>query len=384
MRSEHTKAVATVLRGGVLGALLLAVALPAALAEEGAVSTQEGALFEDVHAVAMPKGTYGYRGMPGDIVVLNDGRLLLAYTHMDAQGRGTGAVACKYSADQGRTWGEEAILVAQPQPPGKGRYCHPSFLRLANGHILLSYIYSANTKPLFGHNYYRRSVDDAKTWGDQLIVTPHAGYNIVHNDKLVQLSSGRIVVPAEHEHSKPEDDHGGYVSYTVYSDDNGYSWHQSKNMVNVLPIEAQEPHVVELKDGRLLMLMRSYSGFVVRAYSDDQAASWSAGEPVKELPLPPYSTSALNVKRIPTTGDLLLLRCIGGPKEPARRRTPFASAVSKDDGATWEHERIIAGDPEDDYGYPGLTFLDGLALVVYHQRDGLHVARIGIDWFYAQ
>ena len=348
------------------------------------MSSPRQALFEDVCAVPMPKATYGYRGMPGDIVALNDGRLLLAYTHMDANGGGTGAVACKYSSDQGRTWGEESILVAKPAPAGQGRYCHPSFLRLANGHILLSYIYSAGAKPLFGHNYYRRSVDDGKTWGDQLIVTPHGGYNIVHNDKLVQLSSGRIVVPAEHEYSKPEDDHGGYVSYTVYSDDDGYSWHQSKNMVNVLPVEAQEPHVVELKDGRLMMLMRSYSGFVVRAYSSDQAESWSEGEPVKALPLPPYSTSALNVKRIPATGDLLLLRCIGGPKESPRRRTPFASVISKDDGQTWENERIIMGDPEDDYGYPGLTFLDDVALVVYHQRDGLHVARIGIDWFYGK
>jgi hypothetical protein len=56
--------------------------------------------------------------------------------------------------------------------------------------------------------------------------------------------------------------------------------------------------------------------------------------------------------------------------------------LSKDDGQTWENERVIAGDPEDDYGYPGLTFVKDLAVIVYHQRDGLHVARIGIPWFY--
>ncbi|HUW60204.1 MAG TPA: sialidase family protein [Candidatus Bathyarchaeia archaeon] len=53
-----------------------------------------------------------------------------------------------------------------------------------------------------------------------------------------------------------------------------------------------------------------------------------------------------------------------------------------DDGETWAHERLIAADAEDDYGYPSLLFLDDLALISYHWRDGLHVARIGIGWFY--
>jgi len=350
------------------------------LLSAGRIAAETSVLFEDVHAVELPKRDYGYRGMPGAIVELKDGRLLLAYTQMP----GGRAVAMRSSTDKGKTWSDESLLVPPPQPEAADRYCHPSFLRLANGQILLSYIYVGATKPLFGHNYYRRSVDDGKTWGDQLIVTPHKGYNIMHNDKLVQLSSGRIIGPIEYEWSKPEDDHGGYVSYTVYSDDNGYSWHDSKNMVNLLPVEAQEPHVVELKDGRLMMLMRTYSGFVARAYSEDQGESWSKGERVEELELPPYSTSALNVKRIPKTGDLLLLRCTGGPKEPFRRRTPFCSILSKDDGATWTNQRTMMGDPEDDYGYPSLLFIDNLALIAYHQRDGLHVLRIGVDWFYQQ
>jgi len=381
MNREQTRMV-----GIMKGICLVLVVMPVvALGQEVAmVSADSGVLFDDVHVVKLPKGTYGYRGMPGTIVALADGRLLLAYTHMLPDGSAGGGVAARYSGDQGTTWGDEFVLVPRPTPVAKDRYCHPSLLRLTDGSILLSYIYSAGTKRLFGHTYYRRSVDDGKTWGDQLIMTPHPGYNIIHNDKLIQISSGRIIAPAEFELANPENDHGGYVSYTVYSDDGGYSWYRSENMVDILPIEAQEPHVVELKDGRLMMLMRTYSGFVARAYSEDQGASWSEGKPVKELVLPPHSTSALNVKRIPSTGDLLLLRCIGGPKESPRRRTPFASVLSKDDGATWINERIIMGDPEDDYGYPGLTFLDDMALITYHQRDGLHVARIGVDWFYGK
>ncbi len=343
----------------------------------------DAALLEDTCVVPLPKQTYGYRGMPGSIVALNDGRLLLTYSGMNAAGQGTDAIAARYSPDKGKTWGEEFVLVPKPQPPAADRYCHPSLLRLANGQLLLSYIYVSGASPLFGHNYYRRSADDGKTWGDQLIVTPRAGYHIMHNDKLVQLSSGRIIAPIEHELVSSADGHAGYVSYSVYSDDNGYSWHESQNSVKLLPIEAQEPHVVELKDGRVMMLMRTYSGCVARAYSTDRGESWSKGELVRALPLPKTS-SALNIKRIPGTGDLLLLRASSGTQEPPLKRTPLVSVLSKDDGETWENERVIAGDPEDDYGYPSLLFVGDTAVISYHQRDGLHVVRMALTWFYGQ
>jgi sialidase-1 len=266
-------------------------------------------------------------------------------------------------------------------------FCHPSFVRIDDSHILMTYIYRSSMKPLFGHNYYRRSIDEGATWGDQFILTPNAGYNIIHNDKLLRLSTGRIVAPGETQMKTSGGDHSGYGSFCYYSDDNGYTWWRSKNDVNMLPIEAQEPQIVELKDGRLMMLMRSYSGFVSRAYSEDQGVTWSKGEPVKELRLPPHSTSAFSISRIPSTGDLLLMRCVDGPKDP-RWRTPFVSVISKDDGETWENERVIGGEPDNDYGYPSVTYVDEddteLAIVSYHQQDGLHVARIGVDWFYSK
>jgi sialidase-1 len=133
-----------------------------------------------------------------------------------------------------------------------------------------------------------------------------------------------------------------------------------------------------------MMLMRTYNGYVARAYSTDRGESWSDGKPVPDLKLPSRASSALNIKRIPRTGDLLLLRCSDGPAEPPRRRTPFVSVISKDDGETWENERVMMGDPEDDYGYPSLLFVDDTAIISYHQRDGLHVLRIGVDWFYGK
>ncbi|HQE83795.1 MAG TPA: sialidase family protein [Candidatus Hydrogenedentes bacterium] len=346
-------------------------------------------LFEDVHAVPLPVQDYGYRSMPGDIIALNDGRLLLAYTLYTRSGSFDGAIGAKYSSDLGKTWGEEFALVPAPRPALADKsihiYCHPSLLRLSSGDILLSYIYRGSMKPLFGQNYYRRSTDDGQSWGDQLIVTPFPGYFIMHNDKLVQLSTGRILAPVEFESSDSENDHAGYASTVAYSDDNGYSWWRSTNDVNLQSegVEAQEPHVVELKDGRVLMLMRTYSGYVLKAYSEDHGASWGPGIKVLELKLP-NTSSALCVKRIPSTGDLLLLRCSAGPQEPFRWRTPFVSILSKDEGETWTNERVLMGAPDNDYGYPSITFVENVALIAYHQRDGLHVLRAGLDWFYQE
>ncbi len=363
----------------IVALMMIGGVVPAGLYGDGGRGTPE-----DVRVVALPKGVYGYRGMPGSIVELKDGRLLLAYTRILPTGTSDGAIGAKYSADLGRTWGDEFVLVPGPIPAGRDYYCHPGFLRLQNGDIIVSYIYSPGGEPAYGHTYYRRSVDDGKTWGDQLVITPQWGYHIVHNDKLIQLKTGRIIVPAEYQVVSDRGDHSGYVSYTAWSDDHGYKWHRSNNDINLLPIEAQEPHVVELKDGRVMMLARTYSRYVARSYSTDGGITWSKGEMVKELPLPPHETSALCIKRIPSTGDLLLVRCIGGPQNAPRRRTPLASVLSKDDGQTWVNQRILLGDPEEDYGYPGLTFVDDTTLIVHHQRDGLHVLRVPVAWFSAK
>ena len=335
------------------------------------------AVFEDVHVVPMPLAEWGYRGMNGDILELKDGALVYCYTR--------NGIVARTSEDKGRTWSEEFVLVPNPGPPStQGYYCHPSFLRLPNGEILLSYIYVAATTPYFENNYYKRSNDEGQTWSEQFVVTPYPGCTEVHNDKLRLLSTGRILAPAAHKKHRPgEADHSDYVSLMFYSDTNGYSWLVANNDIDMLPVEAQEPHVVELKDGRVMLICRNYSGYVGRAYSEDQGETWSDGELCKDLPLPP-NTSAVTVDRIPSTGDLLLIRCSGGDGTDYGRRTPFVATISKDEGQTWINERVIAGDLDDDYGYQSVTFVDDVALISYHKRDGLWVARIGLDWFYQQ
>lgn len=363
----------------VLTCVLLLLALPG-------LGVLGAGLFEDVHVVRWPKGLHGYRGSMGDFIQLKDGSVLMSFTAQDS------SIAAIKSADKGKTWGEPSTLVPAVKPPAKGYICHPSFLRLKNGDILLSYIYSTYpTTPYLGHNYYRLSADEGKTWSDQYLMTPYPGYVLVHNDRLFTLSTGRIIAMAEYKAYMPStEDHSGYVGMSFFSDDGGYSWYPSKNTVDLYKerkIEVQEADAVELKDGRLMMFARTYSGHPVRAYSEDKGETWSAGEEMKELDMP-YA-GLPTIRRIPSTGDLLFIwigeRSVNKDDPKVHYRCALTSAISKDEGKTFISQRNIRRDPEDDFGYQCVEFIgDDLVLVGYHAREGLHVARIGLDWFYGK
>jgi sialidase-1 len=345
------------------------------------------AMFEETVAVKVPRGPNGPRGMMGDMIMLKDGTLLMSFTP-DVTPDVGGILGIK-SPDLGKTWGQPFTLVAKIRPPAKGNVDCPGFLRLPNGDILMSYCYSTHpTTPYYGHTYYRRSSDEGKTWTEPFILTPHSGYGFAENDRMHILSSGRILVPAHFKAYKPStDDHGGYVGLSFFSDDGGYSWQVSKNVVDMQPIELQEPDAVELKDGRVMMFGRTYSGHPVRAYSSDGGATWSKGEEIKELTMP-YA-GLPSVRRIPSTGDLLFVwnseKSVDKNDPRIQRRCALTTAISRDEGKTLVHQRYIARNPEDDYGYQSIRFVgNDLVIIAYHAREGLRVARIGIDWFYGK
>ena len=349
-----------------------------------AMSSFGETLFEDVHAVKMPKRGHGYRGIMGDFLQLKDGSLLMAYTHGD--------IKVMKSTDQGKTWGKPSVLVPRPKAPMKGSIAVPSFLRLKNGDILLTYCYTTHpTTPYYGNNYYRRSADDGKTWTDQFCYTPYPGYLPVHNDRIHILSTGRILAIAEYKAYMPtKSDHSGYVGMSFFSDDDGYSWQASKNTVDMYKghkVEVQEADAVELKDGRILMFARTYSGYPVFAYSKDKGETWGKGVARKDIEMP-YA-GLPTVRHIPSTGDLLFIwiteRSVDKKNPKIHRRCALTAAISKDEGKTLTHHRHIARDPENDYGYQCVEFIGkDLCLVGYHTRTGINVARIGIDWFYGK
>jgi hypothetical protein len=96
------------------------------------------------------------------------------------------------------------------------------------------------------------------------------------------------------------------------------------------------------------------------------------------------------VKRIPSTGDLLLVwnNHEGVPAEWAGRRTPLSVAVSSDEGRTWGRARTIEDDPEGWYCYTAIEFVGEHVLLGYctgPRREALaatQITRIPVRWLY--
>ncbi|MBM4026533.1 MAG: exo-alpha-sialidase [Planctomycetes bacterium] len=310
------------------------------------------------------------RNSEGDIIDLKDGRLCLIYTRFTGGGSDHAAadLALRLSPDCGRTWSEDRIVVRRVDGLN---VMSVSLLRLATGEIALFYLRKTShedCRPMMS-----LSTDEARTWSEPTVcITDEVGYYVLNNDRAVQLRSGRLVLPvAWHQGpGRPRDSAGIIMCYL--SDDNGRTWRRSKDSFqghapDGRRITVQEPGVVELKDGRLMMFIRTNAGSQYVCHSPDGGETWSKAEPsALASPLSPAS-----IERIPGTGDLL---CIwndhsGVHPYPAGRRTPLCWAVSKDEGRTWSRSRILEDNPDGWYCYTSITFLKDQVLLAYCAGD---------------
>lgn len=328
------------------------------------------------------------RNSEGDIIELKNGRLCLIYTRFTGGSSDHAAadLAMRTSEDDGKSWSKDSIVVHRP---GGLNVMSVSLLRLRSGQIALFYLRKTSQedcRPLM-----RISNDEAKTWSQPTIcITDKVGYYVLNNDRAVQLQSGRLVLPvAWHQGpGEPRDTAGVLMCYL--SDDEGKTWRRSKDSFKGYRsdgqrITVQEPGIVELKDGRLMMYMRTNAGSQYICYSQDGSETWSNAQPSDLVsPLSPAS-----IKRIPWTGDLL---CVwndhsGIHSYTRGRRTPLCLSISQDEGKTWNRSRIIEGNPDGWYCYTAITFVKDRMLLAYCAGDKeigglnrLKVVAVSRDW----
>ncbi len=276
-------------------------------------------------------------------------------------------VACQISSmistDQGRNWGEHRVL--QPNR-WKQNVKHPNLIRLSEQEILFSYVGwdDENQRNVF----LRRSTDNGKTWSEQQQIS-EPGWYCCNADHALRLSTGRILIPAHGPYAKQYVGGTSYKggdlhSFVFYSDDGFRTWKRSANSMTAPGRGCHEPAIVELKEGRLLCFLRNTNQRLYQSFSDDGGAHWSRPEPTK-LPSP---ESPAIVKRIPSTGDLLLLwNNVASPTNWPR--TPLSAAISQDDGKTWGHFKDIDARPAFDAAYPSITFVNDEAFIAYYSRS---------------
>lgn len=345
-------------------------------------------LFLALHAAAQgPEVTLDLNPGPGNprnsegaFLRLNDGRILYAYTHFTGseEDEGTAHIAGRFSSDNGRTWTTEDTLILPNE--GQQNTMSVSLLRLASGKI--AFFYLRKNSDYDCRAYLRTSTDEAKTWSEPILCTTPMGYFVVNNDRVIQLASGRLVIPAAR-HSLPGEKFSPRSEALCYlSDDEGATWRQSETVLDAgkeCRSGLQEPGVVELKDGRILMLLRTDQGVQLRSLSSDGGNTWS---PVERTTLA-SPVSPASIKRLPGSGDLLVVwnNIANVPANRKGKRTPLTITLYNEIGDTWQHAKDLETDSDGWYCYTAIEFTpDNAVLLAYCAGDkkigGLNRARI--------
>ena len=284
-----------------------------------------------------------YRWSEGSIINL-DGKdhLLMAVTIFGMGGHDNteAEIVAFHSYDGGLTWPplEEAVVLQENV--GDENTMSPALLKLDNGDILC-FVDVKNSIRDCGP-WVKRSMDGGETWGE-LKRLPYEGYGGVGCDRAIQIGTGRVLLPC-------------WVSLDglqstrlcVYrSDDRGETWEKSPIITTPKGTTgrrtdpaAEEPAIIELEDGRLMMIMRVYLKSIYKCYSDDGGATWS--EPVSSgIPSP---GSMATIRRLPNDDILLIwnwaeVESISGPWP----RNFITAAISKDDGRNFSYVRHLDG-----------------------------------------
>jgi sialidase-1 len=213
------------------------------------------------------------------------------------------------------------------------------------------------------------SRDDGATWAAPLDITasvknPAWAWYATGPGNGIQLRSGRLVIPCDH------DQDGQRYSHVIYSDDGGKTW----SLGGSVGPNCNESAVVELNGGSLMLNMRSYQGKNRRAVSisRDKGLTWS--EPVlDEALIEPVCQASLI--RYGKSGKKMLLF-----SNPASvKRVNMTVRLSRDDGKAWSTSKTIYQGPS---AYSNLIELKhGMIGLLYEHGEAGPYERITLASF---
>lgn len=317
--------------------------------------------------VVGPVGPNNPRNSEAAIVPLKDGRLLLGWTEFYAGSgadHGPARIVGRISADGGKTWGDKYTLV---ENDGGCNVMEVNFMRLNSGGLAIFYC-QKNSEGGDCRVMMRTSTDEGRTFADPKQLSPAGKYTGLTNGRCIRLSTGRILLEAWE----------GGDSYCCISDDDGQTWRDG-GRIKPEGGPCYEPACIELKDGRVLMLMRTGIGGQFRSISTDGGETWSK----PELSQLTGTASPVSLSRIPGTGDILAIwnNDLGKPTS----RNPLTAAVSRDEGETWGNIRNLEDRTDDRWAYPAVTWVGDRALITYFNYTGglaLQLKSLPAAWFY--
>ncbi|MFN8709953.1 MAG: exo-alpha-sialidase [Planctomyces sp.] len=336
---------------------------------------------EDVRTVVFEATKENPRYTEGSVIELNDGSLLAAITefHESDDDFAKARIVARQSFDNGRTWNAARTLQ---ENTGMLNVMSVTLKRLTDSSVGMFYLQKNSHSQL--NLYLKISNDETQSFGPAIQVTTNDGYHVVNNDRITILSSGRLLAPAASTPDVTAVNH--FVSRVFISDDAGKTWRPGSGHVNAPQRGAMEPEVIELNDGRILMIIRNQLGFIGKSISNDGGDTWS---PMESLGVKSPEAPA-TIRRIPATGDLLLVwnNTFDGTRGHGGHRTPLTAAISSDEGQSWILLKNLESDPALTYSYTSLTFVRNRAVLSYwinpidSGKYSSVVRSLPVNWFY--
>ncbi|MBI3942529.1 MAG: exo-alpha-sialidase [Chloroflexi bacterium] len=307
----------------------------------------------------------------GGAALLSDGRVLAMYSggpqspHRSEAGDFT--IYARESKSQDLLadgWGPERPAIHHAEC----KSVNPALLSAADGTLWVFYLGFYRSVWIEGEPdmsqtrsdvWCARSTDDGRTWTSPRIIFP--GYCGATRG-AIQLAGGQIAVPISYTVPNP----GRIVSACVVSTDNGRSW-QIGDAIDIGQhgdhAGAVEPTIVELRDGRVWMLIRTNLGQFWEAFSADYGMSWTTPKPTAlRSPSAPGYLLRLSSGRIAFMWNNTMDRAeklegvgaerIDGAQLNMSLRDTLSMALSADDGLTWTAPVELARSIQ--LSYPGL------------------------------
>ena len=293
---------------------------------------------------------YGYTG--GNIVPTNDGGILIFAQNID------------------KSYDDGLHFVSSVENTSQAR----SVYRLKSGELIgitMNEKPEAVTKAKLNGSTFNAifSYNDGLSWTKPNKICRKNGCYYVHNDRILQLSNGRILIPANwlpeeffENGVETSDLHGSF-----YSDDNGKTWQESNWISAQNPKDhLAESIAVELSDGTVKAFMRSPSGYVRQSISYDNGQTWEpeTGTSLR-MPCAPFT-----VKKDPYSDFYFVIwtNCFPAPKYQYPR-SPISLGVSRDETLSWEPICELDSNPQGNYGYPALFFTLDHIIITYYVNE---------------
>jgi sialidase-1 len=219
-----------------------------------------------------------------------------------------------------------------------------------------------------------RSLDDGATWSPPTEITQHVKrstwtWYATGPGVGIQLKNGRLVVPCDNylAGSKVQQSH------VILSDDGGRTW----KLGGVVGPQCNEAQVVELRDGGLLLNMRSYRGKNRRLIAVSKDGGETFSEPIEASDLIEPVCQASILRYPGERGGILF-------SNPAStRREKLTVRLSHDEGKTWPVAKVLHDGPA---AYSCLAVLRDGTIACLHERgarkpyETITLARLTLDW----